>query len=438
MKKVLFLVDHKHRDFPAHCLIAYYLKKMGHLVYIRRLHEQDVGLIQPDILIENKLGRNPEYIKRINNWSRQKIKLVLIENEGINQFFDSKRKVSFKPDYAFFWNKNHGHIINEPFNFEIIGSPRTDFLLKKFRPIFKSREEIVKNLNLDPKLKTISIAIHNSYEDLSKIKLAQMAKTRSFIYEEKFRFFDLVEHQKRARLGLLNFIDEIIKKKINFNIVVKPHPNDNINFWKNYEKKNSQVKLMIGAPINDLFCVSDLHVGKSGCSTIPESYIYGLPNIEFKPQDKYSNLVVSKDHSNLALFNVNSIGELKFSFKDIADGQLPENIKKKRDVVMNKYILNYFHKIDGKRCLQYAKKINQILIIEEKINLISWFSMCFFRILNFLKDLGNKYIRILLNKYYVDTLIDKRGRYDSRINLNDEISYYKIFDNLKFDKSLKE
>ena len=437
MKKVLFLVDHKHRDFPAHCLIGYYLKNMGHIVYIRRLHEQDVGLIQPDLLIENKLGRNPDYLKRINNWKKQKIKLVLIENEGINQFSNSKRKVSFKPDYAFFWNKNHGHIIKEEFSHEVIGSPRTDFLLKKFRPIFKSRDEITKNLNLNPNIKTITIAMHNSYEDLPKNKLKQMAKTRSFIYEEKFTFLDLVEHQKEARIGLLNFINDIIKTK-NLNIVVKPHPNDDISFWKDYEKKNSQVKLMIGAPINDLFCISDLHIGKSGCSTIPESYIYGLPNIEFKPQDEYTKTIVSKDHSNLALFNVNSVDELEYTIKDITEGKFPERVKNHRDQIMREYITNYFHKIDGKRCASYAKKINKILVQEEKLEFFTNFKKIFFRFLNFLKDFGNKHLRIVLKKYYVDTLIDKRGRYDSRINLNDEYNYYKTFDILKFNRDIDE
>ena len=438
MKKILFLVDHKHRDFPAHCLIAYYLKKKGHRVYLRRLHEQDVGLIQPDILIENKLGRNPEYLKRINSWRRQKIKIVLIENEGINQFSESKRKVSFKPDYAFFWNKNHGHIIEENFKYEVIGSPRTDFLLNKFRPIFKKKDEIIKNLNLDSNLKTISIAMHNSYEDLSDKKLNQMAKTRSFIYNEKFTFFDLVEHQRRTREGLLNFVNDLIIKGLNYNVILKPHPNDDINFWRDFEKKNPQVKLMIGAPINDLFCVSDLHIGKSGCSTIPESYIYGLPNIEFKPLDKYSKFVVSKDHSNLALFNVSNFNEIELSINDIIQNQIPKKITDHRDQVMKNYISNYFHKIDGKRCLNYSERIDEILTQKEKLNLINIIKNFSFRIFYFMKDFVNKYTRILLSKYYVERLIDKRGRYDSRISLNDEYSYYQKFDNLKFDQHKKE
>jgi len=195
---------------------------------------------------------------------------------------------------------------------------------------------------------------------------------------------------------------------------------------------------MIGAPINDLFCISDLHIGKSGCSTIPESYIYGLPNIEFKPQDEYTKTVVSKDHSNLALFNVNSVDELEYTIKDITEGKFPERVKNHRDQIMREYITNYFHKIDGKRCASYAKKINKILVQEEKLEFFTNFKKIFFRFLNFLKDFGNKHLRIVLKKYYVDTLIDKRGRYDSRINLNDEYNYYKTFDILKFNRDIDE
>ena len=38
--KILFLVDHKHRDLPALSLIAYYLKKMGCLPKLVALTEE--------------------------------------------------------------------------------------------------------------------------------------------------------------------------------------------------------------------------------------------------------------------------------------------------------------------------------------------------------------------------------------------------------------
>ena len=101
-KKILFLVDHKHRDLIGNSLIAYYLKKKGYNVFVRRLHENEIGLIRPDVVVENKLGRNPIYLKRILRWKKQNIKIILIENEGINQWRESKKKVTYDPDLAIF------------------------------------------------------------------------------------------------------------------------------------------------------------------------------------------------------------------------------------------------------------------------------------------------------------------------------------------------
>ncbi len=428
-KKILFLVDHKHRDLIGHSLIAYFLRNKGHKVFLRRLHENETGLIRPDVIIENKLGRNLKYQKRINNWKKQNIKIILIENEGINQWSDSKKKISFKPDLALFWNKNHGHIENDYFNKEIVGSPRTDFLLKEYRSIFKKKSEIMKAYNINPNYKTITIATHNSYEDLSQNKLKEMAKTRKYIYEENHTFMDLVEHQKQARKSILNFVEEIINESTNCNIVVKPHPNDDINFWKKYKKKNPQVILMIGAPINDLFCVSDLHIGKSGCSTIPESFIYGLPNIEVTLEDKHSKLVLSKDHINLGFFNAPSFKNLTFSIDEIINKKIPQKTYEIYKKKMKRYIENYFYVVDGKRCFEYANKIDNFLKNEQQSS-SSKLTEIVYRSMNFIKDLANKYVRKIFKKYYTYTLIDKRGRYDSRIQLYEEYKYYSKFDKL--------
>ena len=83
---------------------------------------------------------------------------------------------------------------------------------------------------------------------------------------------------------------------------------------------------MYGAPINDLFCLSDLHVGKSGCSTIPESYIYGLPNIELNFDDKISMSVLSKDHVNLGLQNISKLKDLNYSVSDILEKKVSSEI----------------------------------------------------------------------------------------------------------------
>ena len=429
-KKVLFLVDHKHRDLISNCLISYFLKKKGHDVYLRRLHENEVGLIRPDAVIENKLGRNPKYLKRIKSWKKQNIKIILIENEGINQWDINEKKVSFAPDLSFFWNKNHAHKLDKSYEQKILGSPRSDFLLNKFSSIFKKKNELENLYKINKNFKNITVAFHNSYEDLDKNTLYEMSKTRQHVYEEDFSFFDIVEHQKIARKKLIELIDNILKTNTNFNIILKPHPNDDIKFWYKFSEKYPSVILMYGAPINDLFCLSDLHIGKSGCSTIPESYIYGLPNIELNFDDKISSKVLSKDHVNLGLQNIAEFKDLKYSLTDIMEKKLSSEIITNYENKMQFYINKYFYSIDGNRCKEYANYIDTFLKTKKKSENVSTGVSLFFICKNFLTDFFLKYIKKLLGKYYRYHLIDKRGRYDSRIQLNDEIKYYKLFDKI--------
>mgnify|MGYP001452539815 CR=1 FL=1 len=429
-EKILFLVDHKHRDLISNCLISYYLKKKGYEVYLRRLHENEVGLIRPDVVIENKLGRNPKYLKRIKSWKNQNIKIILIENEGINQWDIEEKKVSFYPDLSFFWNKNHTHKLDKSYEQKVLGSPRSDLLHKKFSSIFKSRKELENLYKINPDLKNITVAFHNSYEDLDKKKLHEMSKTRLHIYKEHFSFFHMVEHQKIARKKLIKFIENLLEKSQKFNLILKPHPNDNIKFWYKFKEKYPSVTLMYGAPINDLFCLSDLHVGKSGCSTIPESYIYGLPNIELNFDDKLSMSILSKDHVNLGLQNTSDFKNLNYSLTDILEKKISSEIIKNYEKKMQNYINEHFHLIDGNRCKEYANYIDNFLNKNKKSKNVSKLVSGYHITLNFLSDFFVKYIKKLLGKYYKYHLIDKRGRYDSRIQLNDEKKYYTLFDKI--------
>ena len=52
-KKIIFLVDHKHRDFPSIALIGYFLEKKGHKVFFKRIHEPEVDIINPDVIKTN-------------------------------------------------------------------------------------------------------------------------------------------------------------------------------------------------------------------------------------------------------------------------------------------------------------------------------------------------------------------------------------------------
>ena len=99
-RKILFLVDHKHRDFPSSCLIGYYLKNIYEVFY-RTPQKTDVDIINPEFIIIPRLTRNNEQIKEINQWREKKRKIIVIDAEGNQQSKTFVTKMTFKPICVF-------------------------------------------------------------------------------------------------------------------------------------------------------------------------------------------------------------------------------------------------------------------------------------------------------------------------------------------------
>jgi hypothetical protein len=86
--------------------------------------------------------------------------------------------------------------------------------------------------------------------------------------------------------------------------------------------------------------------------------------------------------------------------------------------------------IDGNRCKEYANTIDIFMSKSNKSKLSSKLLEIIYRTLNFFSDLSIKYIKKIFRMYYKYNLIDKRGRYDSKMQMNDEKKYYSLFDQI--------
>ena len=69
-------------------------------------------------------------------------------------------------------------------------------------------------------------------------------------------FETLIKHMK-IRKSILSFCEDFSNSDINCNLIIKPHPNENINFWKEFIKKlnDKRVKILVGKNIQDIECI---------------------------------------------------------------------------------------------------------------------------------------------------------------------------------------
>ncbi len=436
-KKIIFLVDHKYRDFPSISLIGFFLEKKGHEVHFKRIHEPEVELINPDVIVEAKYSRPETYIKKIENWQKQNIKIVVMETEGIIQWKGFKPLMNYKPDFCFFWNNYHGYEYDKKIYHNktvVLGCPRSDFLHENFKEI-REESNISSSLKIDTNVKTITIATPNSYEDLPQKKIDDIKKRYLEVHKSSTSFENLIAHMKDARKSITSFCDEILKLKMNFNIIIKPHPNENIHFWKNFANKfqDNRIKILVGKTIQDLLSISNLHVAKSGCLTLPEAALSKINTIELLSNTNASKEILFNEHTNLGTYNINNFSEIKDNIFNILNGKIPSQVKEKNNLIINNYINNYFYKFDGKRCYQYAIEFDNYLnklqkSLKKKKNLFSYVYSFFL----FTKKELKKAYRLLGKK----TLIDNRGRYDNRISDTDKKKNFLKFEKMKCIKEL--
>ena len=51
---------------------------------------------------------------------------------------------------------------------------------------------------------------------------------------------------KDVRKTNIFYIEHLARKFKNYNIVLKPHPNENVKFWKDFIKNYPNIKLLLG------------------------------------------------------------------------------------------------------------------------------------------------------------------------------------------------
>ena len=98
---------------------------------------------------------------------------------------------------------------------------------------------------------------------------------------------------KDVRKTNIFYIEHLARKFKNYNIVLKPHPNENVKFWKDFIKNYPNIKLLLGKNISDLLCISDIHIGMTICLTIIEAKLLNIPTIELSPLNIKTNQIFS-------------------------------------------------------------------------------------------------------------------------------------------------
>lgn len=456
-KRVLFLVDHKHRDLPSLSLIGYFLQQMEYTIKYIALGQEDVAInsFNPKYIVLPK----PIYeVRRLVRLKAEGRKLIVINTEGNPQDIKFKMKIIVHPDLYFFWNEDQLKLDSIAFGsrnsiFKLVGCARTDFLHSTFFNIFPDREVLLDMYSLSRENRTITIATSTQDADFDDDVVEKRAVHRNRILNETANYRNIVNNMRKSRLFLTEMIHHIIDVYPNLNIVVKPHPNENITYWSKLVDtlSDANIYLCIGEPINHLLKVSDLHIALNVCTTTIENMLVGIPTVEIHTD--LSAKLYKKDHLQLSNYTIKTVDQLDPIIEKVLindDKDKTQDIQQKER--LQYYVKKYLFKFDGLRCYEHAQEIADFIenTCQESTSYISFFTKNPNLIWPYIKPQVKRplsYIKQLMKERFFkpsmtksdeadkaisDEKVDFRGRFDNRIEPGDEEYWFDKFEQAGF------
>jgi len=440
-KHVLFLIDHKHRDLPSASLIGHHLSKKGYIVKYCAYWQEDIlmGQFNPEYII---LGKPVYSYMKLAKWRAEGRKWIALDVEGNPQDIIYEMKVEMIPDMSIYWNnkeysayenyyrKKSGYFKPMP-DLRVLGCPRIDFHHESLSHLFESKEDILKRFDLSAKFKTITIATSTQDSHFSAEKRANQAQTRDAVLSKSADYSTIVRNMEILRDNTERLIALIANSSDDYNIVLKPHPNENVIFWETlFHRLNFEnARVMKGETINNLLAISDIHIAHNVCTTTFEAMLHSIPTVEMHTFQ--SSSLYEAEHLNLASYKIRDPEEISDILRNVfsaSSSRAPLEFQR-----VNKYCEKNFGTFDGNRCQEYAKYIDEFIKANKGtkrtiISLILDYSIFFqYFVANRLRAFKWYIIRRIRGEkapisddVTVTGNTDMRGRFDNRIIPGDE------------------
>lgn len=432
-KRIIISIDHKWRDLPSACYLKLLFEQSGHSVKLVRdpLIEYYIDGVNPHVVIFAHLY-NQSRQKLAKKLKKRNIKVFLLPTEGIptletyREFASGLYNDLSGVETQFCWNNEMSEIVikNKSLkSVKTVGCPRFDFYNSKLNQVFKTKSELLKKYNLNPKLKTITFATNFTQAQFYEknhdfyIKDSKTLGYDNVKNENHIKINDIPISDHTSRDITMKFFLKALDKFTNYNFILKIHPSEDFIYYKNFVKKycskyKDRVALVNKEYIWDILNISSLQFSRS-CTTAVEAWLLDLPTVELRLNK--NEWYVSKEFSSGSFLADSE--ELAFKIiQDLEDDiVIPTDLKNKRNEFFNKWC----YKIDGRSTNRIVENIELTL----KENFKPKFHFNFFNLTVFFMLIATNDMIHNLRIYGLPFLFGKKndqlGRQDKYINNND-------------------
>lgn len=315
------------REFKARFLLAAEAANKGFTVYLLSRHE----II--NLLNKKKLPVGIYHLKDAN-CSKENIEiykklkklgfLITAQDEEAGILYDDyedflKRRFSSGEAFNFFdkffcYGKRDFKVLDKKFKNKIFvntGSPRFDLCNKNF---YEEKNNFLKKKNLK-KYILISSSIqypigHRSLADQYDFRINPEFESEDVLMYKEKNFFEKFRQNVEQIPYFINLIAYLSHHLIDFDIVLRPHPNEEISTWQKLIKRikhKDNIKIIKEGTLIEFINFSECLI-QSGCTSAIESYINKKKLVSYIPKNY--------EDSFDATFG-NSLGEIAFNEKEV-------------------------------------------------------------------------------------------------------------------------
>ena len=370
MKKILVInIEIKARELNSRIMIAYEALRRGYAVVIGAQSEMYEFLkhIPQAIFFDKSISRNKlDKLKRIKKLGH---KIINLDEEGIasqnNKHFYLKQRMSAETldltDYFFTWGDDEKNLIESKFyqhksKIKTTGNPRIELWKPEYKELYDNEV----------------LQISNQYKDFifiaSNFALVQHARGDDFLKSQESAFSqvetkkdeEILNSQKKyftlMHASFLKMIEVIAKSFPNRTIVIRPHPSDNIQIWKENTKKYKNVYIEYKFSATPWIIASSCMI-HSSCATGIEGFLMNKPVFSFLPyKDNKVVMYISNTLSDICDTEQQLVDKISLVYDGDYDPYTGRESKKTevKHILQNinsngssKIILDYIERIDS-------------------------------------------------------------------------------------------
>ena len=373
--RILLICDHKWRDLPNLIALKVRLEhRFEHTVVLTPV--KDMGamfhLFEPHCVVFNHMNLGPfrQFAKRLQEDGAA---VVVLPTEGrpsrkeLLPVTYGKYTDYSNVDLYLSWSAEVERNMVQlgtllPDHIETVGCTRFDFYREPLCRMVSTRERFCAKHDLDPDRPIVTWATQYNYarflhenqefnrKDLTRLGVKACFEAVGYDIER------LPEDQHYERLAAADAFFEVARARPQVQFIIKPHPGEDIAFYQERVKRASlpNVSFIFQEYIWDLLNATDLHLHQA-CTTAIEGWLLRKPTVEMKLDNRlpfvWDEMEAGSDKAESAA----DLGDIVDSY--LTGHTLSEGMQSRRE----QHIEKWFYKVDGRRCQEAARHIDNLL-----------------------------------------------------------------------------